>query len=60
MQDDVIVKPVGHSFNPDSGLVNLLLNSIEFQSVFVVFERVDSAGFARLPDHSEEGEKSGD
>jgi hypothetical protein len=46
VNDDVIVESVRHSFNPNGGLVNLLLNPIQFLSVLGVFVGVDSTGFS--------------
>jgi hypothetical protein len=45
VNDDVIVESVGHSFNPNGGLVNLLFNPIQFDGIFGVFVGVDSTGF---------------
>jgi len=45
VQDDVIVKPVGNSLNPDSGVVNLFFDAVEFLGVLGVFVGVDSTGF---------------
>jgi hypothetical protein len=45
VQDDVVVKPVGNSFDSLGGVVNLLLNPVKFARVLGVFVGVDSTGF---------------
>jgi hypothetical protein len=45
VQDDMVVKPVGNSFDSLGGVVNLLLNPVEFPRVLGVFVGVDSTGF---------------
>jgi hypothetical protein len=45
VQDDMVVKPVGDSFDSLGCGVNLLFDAVKFQRVLGVFVGVDSTGF---------------